>query len=247
MTGGSSAGHAPGGEGSGEQAPRPGEQERGAQALAPLVLRGDDARVTSLLAAGWRCTERSWAAQLNAEDMDREALAGFVRRVTGHAEAAGAADAAGRVTIRELGASDVDAALRLDAETAGDYPGGAATRHAPLTRATAMPAPSRRAFGVFAADGALLAMSYLDVDAVRGHAETDFTVVHAGHRGRGLGTAVKAASVLALADAGAVRFRTGGSSRNGAIFAVNRALGYVRDEEWLTLIAPVPEAEAPGR
>lgn len=75
--------------------------------------------------------------------------------------------------------------------------------------------------------------TFVDIDGVE--AETHFTVVHRAWRGRGLGIAVKAASVLTLAAEGVTRFRTGGSVDNVAILRANDALGYVRDEEWVTL------------
>lgn len=46
---------------------------------------------------------------------------------------------------------------------------------------------------------------------------------------------MKAASLLALAGEGFTRFRTGGSADNEAIIRANDALGYLRDEEWVTL------------
>lgn len=45
-------------------------------------------------------------------------------------------------------------------------------------------------------------------------------------------------TLLALDADGVRRFRTGGSAENAAILAANTALGYVRDDEWLTLAAP---------
>lgn len=63
----------------------------------------------------------------------------------------------------------------------------------------------------------------------------DFTVVAPQYRGMGLATAVKAASVLDLLDAGVTVFRTGGATENRAILASNQALGFVVDEEWVTL------------
>ena len=64
--------------------------------------------------------------------------------------------------------------------------------------------------------------------------ETDFTAAHPGHRRRGLGTAVKAASVLARAHDGATRFGTGGADSNVASLAMNRAVGYQITETWHT-------------
>lgn len=56
-----------------------------------------------------------------------------------------------------------------------------------------------------------------------------------GWRRRGVATLVKAASLLALASQAITRFRTGGSADNEAIIRANDALGYLRDEEWVTL------------
>jgi hypothetical protein len=187
-----------------------------------VVMRSDDARRAALEAEGWRVTARSFGAQLDSDRVDRarlqEALAGSVGR-------AGAA--------RELTADDVDAVLALDAATAGDYPGSVATRHRPVDRERATPLPSRRMFGVFSATGELLALSVVDVDGAA--AETDFTVVARDRRRQGLGVAVKALSVLTLVDDGVERLRTGGSADNTGILRANALLGYVRDEEWVTL------------
>jgi GNAT superfamily N-acetyltransferase len=161
--------------------------------------------------------------------------------------------------IRELTPADADAAVALDRATLADYPGGPATRHDPLTPATARPAAGRRAWGAFATDAAtaapsLLAMTFtveppaprasvspVDPDPVDPGVEaveTDFTVVARGWRGRGLGSAVKAASVLALLADGHRRFRTGGATENAASLAAAHTLGYLVDERWLTLEPP---------
>ncbi|MDM7888024.1 GNAT family N-acetyltransferase [Curtobacterium sp. RHCJP20] len=116
---------------------------------------------------------------------------------------------------------------------ADDYPGGVAPRHEQLDNDAATPTAGRRASGAFAADGSLVAMTSVEVDGA--DAETDFTVVHPSHRGRGIGTALKVWSVLALQREGVRRFRTGGSAENVAIQRANAVLGYVQDEEWVTL------------
>jgi GNAT superfamily N-acetyltransferase len=187
------------------------------------VLRADAPEAAELEAQGWNVTARSFGAQLDADRVDRQRLQALVDRT---------ADIG---VTRPLGPDDVDAVLRLDALTADHYPGGIATQHEPLHRGAATPTPARPAFGTVTPDGELVAMTFVDTDGP--HAETHFTVVHPALRGRGLGQAVKAASVLALVTTGTTRFRTGGSADNAAIAAANAALGYVRDEEWVTLEA----------
>ena len=202
-----------------------------------IVLPADAPRRVELERRGWRVVARSFGAQLDGDAVDRARLRSLV-------------DRAG-LPVRALDDADVDAVLALDAATIGHYPGSVATRHEPFDRERATPSATRQGFGVWSGD-ALVALTFVDVlvgaggaaagsDAAAGSAaasvsaETDVTVVAAGHRGRGIGTAVKAASVLALLDAGVTRFRTGGSADNPAIIAANTALGYVRDEEWVTL------------
>lgn len=196
-----------------------------------VVLPADAPRRVELERRGWRVVARSFGAQLDGDAVDRARLRSLV-------------DRAG-LTVRALDDADVDAVLALDAATIGHYPGSVATRHEPFDRERATPSATRRGFGVWSGDD-LVGMTFVDLlvgddgaaagsDAGSASAETDVTVVAAGHRGRGIGTAVKAASVLALLDAGVTRFRTGGSADNPAIIAANTALGYVRDEEWVTL------------
>ncbi|ACZ31789.1 GCN5-related N-acetyltransferase [Xylanimonas cellulosilytica DSM 15894] len=194
------------------------------------VLRGDTPEAHALLADGWSVIARSWGAGLLAADVDGERF---------RSAAAGGIPG---LTLRELTADDVAAVLTLDAATANDYPGDIATAHAPLTPRSATPGAARRAWGAFV-DGELVAMTFVDVDGAH-HAETDFTVVAAARRRRGLGTAVKAASIATLVRDGVTTLRTGGSAENAGSLAANRSLGYVVDEEWWTLAAPVPETHA---
>ncbi|MGL3199932.1 MULTISPECIES: acetyltransferase [Curtobacterium] len=184
------------------------------------VLRAGDPRVAELIGTGWRMTARSWAAQLDADRADRAALRRFVERVA-------------PIVVGELGDADLPAVLALDAATVTDYPGSVATQHEALTESSAALSSTRRAFGAWSPSGDLVGTTYLDVDGDT--VETAFTVIARDHRGRGIGTAVKAASVLALLDEDVVRFRTGGSADNPAIIAAGAAVGYLRDEEWVTL------------
>jgi GNAT superfamily N-acetyltransferase len=192
----------------------------------PAVLRDDSPEAAALLRAGWTVAARSFGARLDGDRVDRVRLRAL---------------ASGRVadvTTRELGPHDVDDVLALDAQTLDGYPGSVATRHEPFDRSSATPGPTRRAWGALTSTGRLVGLTVVDLDGPT--AETDVTVVHPDHRGRGLAAAVKAASVLALLDAGVLRFRTGGSADNPAIVAANATLGYVVDEGWLTLVAPTP-------
>jgi hypothetical protein len=188
------------------------------------VLRADDPERKALESAGWRVTALSWGAQLDAVGVDPGALRSFIDRVEGSAH------------VRPLRTTDLDAMLALDATTVGDYPGGIATQHEALERDQVQLGDLRRCFGALDLAGHLLAMTLIVIEGES--AETQFTVVAADARGRGLATAVKAASILGLMAEGVTRFRTGGSNENSAIIAANQRLGYVRDEEWITLRSP---------
>jgi hypothetical protein len=62
--------------------------------------------------------------------------------------------------------------------------------------------------------------------------------VDAAHRRRGLAVAVKAASILALADDGVRVFGTGGAAVNAGSIRMNEHLGYVIEERWFSLAPP---------
>lgn len=196
-----------------------------AVANAPAVLRADDPRRRELEARGWTVSARSWGARLACDRVDRERL----RALAARAEVVG--------TVRELCEADAAAILELDAATASDYPGGIATSHDPLTAASVVLTPRRRAFGVMGEGEELLAMTFVDLDGAR--AEIDFTVVAAPWRGRGLATALKAVSVLALLLDGVQAVRTGGAGDNVAIIRANAAIGFVVDEWWVTMTVPM--------
>lgn len=193
--------------------------------MATKVMRADSPQRAELEAQGWSVAARSFGARLDADRIDESRLRRLVEQV------------AVGVSVRSLDGRDVDAVLALDSATADDYPGSVATRHARLDREGATPTPARRGLGAFDTDGELVAMTFVDVetDGDGSAAETDFTVVHRAWRRRGLAVAVKAASVLALSAEGVTRFRTGGSADNAGIIRANTVLGYVRDEEWITL------------
>ncbi len=184
------------------------------------VVRADAPARSELEGQGWVVIARSWGAGLVLDEQRRERVRHLVDR------------AHPLVSVREVTASDVEAVLALDRETAHDYPGDIATAHEALTTAGATPTATHRGWGAFTAEGLLVAMTFADTGP--DVTETDFTVVRRGWRRLGLGSAVKAAGVLTLADEGRTVFRTGGSFDNPAIIAANRSLGYELDEEWLT-------------
>ena len=62
----------------------------------------------------------------------------------------------------------------------------------------------------------------------------EFTSVLAEYRGRGLGAAVKAASISTLFNEGVRWFSTGGAVSNEASLGANRTLGYVLEPTWRT-------------
>jgi predicted GNAT family acetyltransferase len=173
-----------------------------------------------LEAQGWFVIARSWGAALVVNDQQRDRLRLLVDR------------ARPLVRIREIEAKDVGAVMALDRATVEDYPGDIATAHEALTTVSANPTAAHRGWGAFTAESELVAMTFADIGP--DVTETDFTVVRRDRRSQGLGSAVKAACVLALADEGHTVFRTGGSMDNSASIAANRAVGYELDEEWLT-------------
>lgn len=185
-----------------------------------IVLPATSTQAVAALADGARVVARSWGAGLRAAAVDATTLE-QAQRV-----------ALDRVSLRELTVADSAAVLALDHDTHRDYPGSVATQHRLLTPDDAAPSARRRGFGAFAREE-LVAMTFVDLEEA--DAETDFTVVAASWRGHGLATAVKALSISTLVAEGVRTFRTGGSFDNPAIIGANRRLGYVQDEEWLTL------------
>ncbi|GAA2829659.1 hypothetical protein GCM10010471_09120 [Leucobacter komagatae] len=193
-------------------------------------MKSDDIRRTGLENRGWANVFRSWGAKLTAMDVDVDALTALVERGNRHSE------------IREIRDADLPSVLALDAATTADYPGGPATRRAPLTMSAVRASPGKRGFGAFDKAGRAIGVTFVDIDGQ--HAETNFTVVDPSTRGLGIASALKAASLIALVGDGVETFRTGGAAENTAILTVNTNLGYTVDEEWITLESPGSSAQA---
>lgn len=189
------------------------------------VLLSTDPECRELEARGWRVLAESWGARLRPSEEDLPRLTHLVTRARAHG-----------YVVRELGPADATAVADLDIATRADYPqAGPATAHAPVGEAQAAAALAEgRVFGAVDAAGDLVAVSVTRGEGDR--VETDFTAVHPEHRRAGLGTAVKAASVLAWWQEGARVFGTGGSHTNPASLAINRAVGYTVTERWLTYV-----------
>jgi GNAT superfamily N-acetyltransferase len=121
----------------------------------------------------------------------------------------------------------------VELANANDYPESAATHHEipTLEHLVGMIHAGVRFWGVFL-EGRLVAVTSLDRKGQRWN--TKFTSVLAEYRGRGLGAAVKAASISALFNEGVRWFSTGGAASNEASLGANRTPGYVLEPTWRT-------------
>ncbi len=187
----------------------------------PRVLRRDDPEATRLLAAGWTVVGESWGARLEAGPEDLPRLDALAAAPEGYRVGLLTADHA----------ADIAA---LDEATHGDYPTGEAVFHEVVDEAGATALTERGVVhGARTASGVLVAVTATRVSGDR--VETEFTAVHPAHRRRGLAAAVKAASVAAGVRAGHRHFGTGGAAVNAGSLAMNRTVGYVVTEQWVTL------------
>jgi GNAT superfamily N-acetyltransferase len=82
--------------------------------------------------------------------------------------------------------------------------------------------------GSFAAldEGRVVATTLISADLETGRALNNFTGTLRSHRGRGLGTLVKLASIRWAAEHGIVSIATTNDERNAPMLAINRRLGY---------------------
>ena len=184
-----------------------------------VIVQEGDPRCAELEAAGYRVVAESWAVRLH--NPDRELLDSAVRRAV-----------AGGLTIREVGPESAKALHALEKTNESDYPYTPATHRVVGDLSDTQGLwPVHRVFGAF--DGARLVGA--TVIRVRdGFGDTRFTSVLAAYRRRGVGQAVKAASILAFLDLGIKSFSTGGAAANQASLQANESLGYVLTERWRT-------------
>lgn len=193
------------------------------------VLRDDDPRCAVLEAGGYRLVGESWGARLR--DPDPALLEAAVLRVAGSG-----------VSARELGSEFAEAYHELELANEKDYPYTPATHHVvgDLEQFRALWGDGGRVFG--ALDGERL-VGATSIGPMEGRWDTSFTSVLSEYRGKGIGQAVKAASILALLAEGVRVFGTGGADQNDASLGANLALGYVVEERWRSYAPPPAEGE----
>ncbi len=189
------------------------------------VVRADDPRCAVLEAAGYTVAGESWAARLR--DPDPLKLEQAVRRATG-------------VTVRELEPSHAEALHALETANNADYPYTPATERVVGSLDTVRELWKQgRVFGALNGERLVAATTIsLIGEGEQQRGETGFTSVLAGYRGRGIGQAVKAQSILALYAEGVRVFGTGGAAANDASLGANLALGYVIEERWRSYAPP---------
>lgn len=193
-----------------------------------LILRDDDERMPGLIAAGHTVVAESWGARLRLAD-------GFDRSpYERHLDAARARG----YRVAEADRGSAQDFVRLQASVHDDYPRTPATPSREWTseEAATLWDEGWRLFGAWAAGGELVAVTRVRRQGSR--VDTEETAVARGYRRRGLGVAVKSASILALADAGGRVFATGGAGVDAGSIAMNRATGYELTERWLSLAPP---------
>ncbi|MGC4936530.1 GNAT family N-acetyltransferase [Kribbella sp. DT2] len=189
------------------------------------VVRADDPRCAVLEADGWTVVGESWGARLRSPDPAR--LDQAVRRATG-------------VVVRELGPSYAEALHALEKANEADYPYTPATQQVVGSLETMHELwTDGRVFGALDGDQLVGATNIRLVGVgEEQRAETGFTSVLAGYRGRGIGQAVKALSILTLYADGVRVFGTGGAALNAASLGANESLGYVVEERWRSYAPP---------
>jgi|SRR5664280_992842 len=188
-----------------------------------VLVREDDPRCAELETEGYEVVGYSWGANLRFDvSSDLAIFDERVRRVRNEG-----------FNIRELASDDLGKVAEVELANANDYPESAATHHEMPTieHLVGMIHGGVRFWGVFL-EGRLVAVTSLERKDKRWN--TKFTSVLAEYRGRGLGAAVKAASISTLFNEGVRWFSTGGAASNEASLGANRTLGYVLEPTWRT-------------
>jgi GNAT superfamily N-acetyltransferase len=192
------------------------------------IVRDDDPRRAVLEQAGYTPAGESWGARLR--NPDRALLDAAVLRA-----------AAAGLSVRELDPEYAQALCELETTNSADYPYTPATPHTArdLAGTQNLWLEGGRVFG--ALDGERLVGATV-IQAFEDRAETVFTSVLPDYRAKGIGQAVKAASILALLADGYTLFGTGGAGLNVASLGANEALGYTITERWRSYRPPTEES-----
>lgn len=185
------------------------------------IVRAEDPQVADLEAAGYRLVGESWGARLRlpeAPDLTK------IEQAVARAEATG-------ITIQELSVEYADALYELELANNADYPFTPATFQAPPERESirGLWESGKRIFG--ALDGGVL-VAVVVGQVVDGTGDNDFASVLSTHRGRGIGAAVAAASILAFAKEGVRVFTAGGAAVNASSLGLVRSMGFQVEEQW---------------
>lgn len=185
------------------------------------IVRAEDPRVGDLEAAGYRLVGESWGARLRLPEAPD--LSTIEQAVSRAAESG--------ITIRELTPDYADALYDLELANNADYPFTPATFQAAPERDSirSLWKSGKRVFG--ALDGGVLVAAVVG-RVLDGTGDNDFASVLRTHRGRGLGAAVAAASIIAFADEGVRVFTAGGAGANAASLGLVRSLGFQVEERW---------------
>lgn len=185
------------------------------------IVRAEDPRVADLEASGYRLVGESWGARLRlAETPD----------LTKIAQAVAGAEVFG-ITIQELSVEYADAVYELELANNADYPFTPATFQAPPERESirGLWDSGKRIFGALDGD---VVVAVVVGQIVDGTGDNDFASVLSTHRGRGLGAAVAAASIVAFAEEGVRVFTAGGAGVNAASLGLVRSMGFHVEEQW---------------
>jgi GNAT superfamily N-acetyltransferase len=185
------------------------------------IVMADDPQVAVLEADGYQLVGESWGARLRLSDPPE--LSVFEESIS-RAEASG-------FSIGELSADYAEPLYQLELANNADYPFTPATFQAPpeLEKIRQLWDSGKRVFGEIDNNLLVAAVVWQIRDGV---GDNDFASVLSSHRGRGLGAAVSAASIIAFASEGVRVFCAGGAAVNAASIGLVRSLGFSIEENW---------------
>lgn len=203
------------------------DELRGRTGRLLAIVRHDHPDSVRFVAAGYRLGWESWGAclKLPPGGLASDAYAEFI-------EGPRAAGYVARELVLPADAGHVHEAFELYVAGLGDFPRTPATSVEEYDERGFLEHVARgRLFAVIHA-GRCVAITVFEAGATAAEVETDFTLVGADHRGKGLAGFLKAAAIERLADEGVRIFRTGGAVVNEPMLRTNVKLGYVLEPFW---------------